>query len=139
LLREAPASDDNRDNNPAGRLRPFNEGQMGYRVATRGFHAWPQASLLPDTHSFRRFNNNERELPRLLHRFDRYTGSGRGQWRPRVAIRWEEQFRIQQVVFEPARFARPFTTDKQAEQYGHAVIRKWVAAGRPNIAPSALL
>jgi hypothetical protein len=62
-----------------------------------------------------------------------------GNWRPRVAIRWEEQFRIQQVVFEPARFARPFTTDKQAEQYGHAVIRKWVAAGRPNIAPSALL
>jgi hypothetical protein len=65
--------------------------------------------------------------------------SDTGAWKPCVTIRWEEQFRVQQVIFDASRFARTFTTEKQAEEYGHKVIRKWVAAGRPNIAPSALL
>jgi hypothetical protein len=60
-------------------------------------------------------------------------------WKPCVTIRWEEQFRVQQLVFETSHFARTFATQKEAEKYGHAAIRKWLAAGRPIVAPSTLL
>jgi hypothetical protein len=62
-----------------------------------------------------------------------------GDWKPSVTVRWEEQFRVQQVVLNTSLFSRSFATDKEAEEYGRTAARKWIDCGRPILARANVL